>query len=212
VTYWLIGITVGIFVLQWIPALGLTEAGLYAPFYSLGEYTSPGIPYEPWRMLTSVFLHSTSSVLHILFNMFTLFVFGRVLEQLLGHGRFLVLYIASGLAGSLGVMLIAPVDTAVIGASGALFGLMGAFVVIQRKLGAEMRPMLLLLGINLVIGFVLPGVAWQAHLGGLVGGVAIGFIFVQTRSPARRQAQGWWLAGFCALLVVAALSHAPMFV
>ena len=97
---------------------------------------------EPWRMLTSVFLHSTSLIFHILLNMYTLWIFGRLLEPMLGRGRFLALYLISGLAGSIGVVVLAAPNAQVLGASGAIFGLMGAFLVIQRRLGGNMTQLL----------------------------------------------------------------------
>jgi len=126
---------------------------------------------------------------------------------MLGRGRFLTLYLLSGLAGSLGVLFLADPRVAVVGASGAIFGLMGAFLVIQRKLGGNATQLLILVGINLVIGF-LPGlnVAWQAHVGGLIGGAVIGLIYVQTRQRSKRTLQIVLIGGFAALLVALSLS------
>lgn len=167
VTYALIAINAFIYLLQWLPGLRITESLAYAPVYTWAEYGPLGAPFEPWRLLTSTFAHSTGFVFHILLNMYTLWIFGQILERMLGCGRFLSLYLISALAGSLGVMYWAPATTFVVGASGAIFGLLGAFLVIQRKLGGDTTQLFILVGINLVIGF-LPGlsVAWQAHLGG----------------------------------------------
>src|SRR5690606_31978927 len=99
-------------------------------------------------------------------------------EPMLGAWRFLALYVMSGFGGSLAVALIAP-TTPVVGASGAIFGLLGAILVIGRKAGANMSGILILVGANLVIGFI-PGfnIAWQAHIGGVVVGALLGLIFV----------------------------------
>lgn len=201
VTYAIIALTLAVFVLQLIPGLGVTERLLYA-----GVYSYP-VAFEPWRMLTSVFVHSTGFIFHVLLNMYTLWIFGQILERMLGRGRFLALYLLSGLAGSLGVLFLADPGMAVVGASGAIFGLMGAFLVIQRTLGGNATQLLVLVGINLVIGF-LPGlnVAWQAHVGGLIGGAVIGLIFVQTRQRSKRGLQGLLLGGFAVLLVALALT------
>ncbi|ANP70992.1 rhomboid family intramembrane serine protease [Cryobacterium arcticum] len=201
VTYSIIALTLVIFVLQLIPGLGVTDRLLYA-----GVYSYPGA-FEPWRMLTSVFVHSTGFIFHVLLNMYTLWIFGQILERMLGRGRFLTLYLMSGLAGSLGVLFLADPRVAVVGASGAIFGLMGAFLVIQRKLGGNATQLLVLVGINLVIGF-LPGlnVAWQAHVGGLIGGAVIGLIFVQTRQRSKRTLQFVLLGAFGFLLVALSLS------
>jgi membrane associated rhomboid family serine protease len=186
VTLGIIAVTALVFVLQLIPSLGVTDALLFAGAYVMPD-ASLAVGFEPWRMLTSVFVHSTNLIFHVALNMYTLWIFGQALESLLGRGRFLALYLLAGFGGSLGVLALSDPFQPVVGASGAIFGLMGAFIVIQRRLGGNMTSLLVLVGINLVIGF-LPGVniAWQAHLGGLVVGALAGLIFVSTR-PIRRQ-------------------------
>ena len=200
VTYSLIGITLAVFLLQLIPGLAVTDRLLYAGVYSL-----PG-NLEPWRMITSVFVHSTALIFHVLLNMYTLWIFGQLLEGLLGRWRFLALYLISGLGGSIGVLWLSDPRVGVVGASGAIFGLMGAFLVIQRRLGGQTTQLFVLLGINLVIGFI-PGfnVAWQAHLGGLVVGALVGFIFVETRQRSRQALQVWLLVGVVVLLLLLSL-------
>ncbi|WP_255351550.1 rhomboid family intramembrane serine protease [Cryobacterium sp. MLB-32] len=127
VTYALMGVTFFVFVLQWIPGLGVTQSLAYQPAITL---------LEPWRLLTSVFVHSQGGFpFHVLLNMYMLWIFGRVLEGMLGRARFLALYLVSGFAGSVGVLVLASPYTVVIGASGAIFGLLGALLVIQRGLG-----------------------------------------------------------------------------
>ena len=193
VTYALIAITVLVFILQWIPGLGITQRFAYAPALTL---------IEPWRMLTSVFLHSQGGLpFHVLLNMYVLWIFGPMLEGMLGRGRFLALYLISGFAGSIGVLVLAAPYTYVVGASGALFGLMGAFLVIQRGLGGNSKQLLVLLGINVVVSFI-PGIAWQAHFGGIIGGALIGFVLMRTRRPAQKGLQIVLIAGVAALLVV----------
>lgn len=133
--------------------------------------------FEPWRALTYALVHSTSLfVLHVGLNMYTLWVFGQLLEPHLGRARFLTLYVGSAVAGAVGVTVMAP-NTAVIGASGATFGLMGAILVLWRRDAQALRPLLIVAGINLAIGFIpQAGIAWQAHIGGLVGGAALAFV------------------------------------
>jgi membrane associated rhomboid family serine protease len=202
VTASIIGITIAVFLLQLIPGLGVTDKLLYAGVYSYAG------SFEPWRMLTSVFVHSTGFIFHVLLNMYTLWIFGQILEGMLGRGRFLALYLLSGLAGSLGVLFLADPRVAVVGASGAIFGLMGAFLVIQRRLGGNSTQLLILVGINLVIGF-LPGlnVAWQAHVGGLIAGAVIGLIYVQTRRIKQQRLQTVLIAAFGLLLVALSFSQ-----
>ncbi len=212
VTYSIIGVTAFIYFLQWIPGLDVTGALLFAPIYSFGEYGSTA-GYEPWRMITTVFVHSTGFILHIGLNMYTLWIFGRILESLLGRSRFLALYLIAGFGGSVGVMYLGDLQGGVVGASGAIFGLMGAFLVIQRRLGGDSTQLLILVGINLVIGF-LPGmnVSWQAHVGGLVTGVVLGFVFVRWRSLQHASRQWLATASVAAALVALTVIHAPVFV
>jgi membrane associated rhomboid family serine protease len=203
VTYSLIGITAFVYLLQWIPGLGVTNALFFSPVFMTE------LMFEPWRALTSVFLHSTSLLFHVLLNMYTLWIFGRLLEPMLGRIRFLALYLIAGLAGSAGVVVFAAPNTQVLGASGAIFGLMGAFVVIQRRLGGNLTLLYVLLAINLAIGFI-PGahISWQAHLGGLIGGALVGLVYLETRKPSARGLQIGLLIGlavaFIAIAVVVA--------
>jgi membrane associated rhomboid family serine protease len=196
-TLGLIAVTVFIFVLQYVPALSVYQNFAYMPALT---------PFEPWRMFTSVFLHSQGLIFHILLNMYALWIFGQLMEGLLGKTRFLALYLLSGFAGSVGVLWLAAPTTVVVGASGAIFGLMGAFLVIQRRLGGNATQLLILLGINFVIGFI-PGfnIAWQAHLGGLLAGAAIGWIYMQTRRPNQKALQIALVAAVGALLVALTL-------
>ena len=208
VTYALIAVTAFVFLLQLIPGLNITQYLLYAGIFSYPSGTVPGYDFEPWRMLTTVFVHSQSFIFHVALNMYSLWLFGQALEPMLGRARFLALYLISGFAGSLGVLLLAGPFTPVVGASGAIFGLMGAFLVIQRRRGGNMNGLLVLVGINLVIGFI-PGlnVAWQAHLGGIIGGAAVGLIYYETRRLKHKARQNLLIAGLCVLLVGLSLVH-----
>jgi membrane associated rhomboid family serine protease len=207
VTYVIIAVCVAVFVVQTIgDLLGLpvTSALRYAGLYSYPAAVSGA--FEPWRMFTSIFAHA--NVLHLLLNMYTLWVFGSALEPMLGRARYLALFLISGFAGSLGVLLIASPVVPVVGASGAIFGLFGAFLIIQRRLGGNATQMLVLLAINLGIGF-LPGfnIAWQAHVGGLIGGFLVGLIYVETRQPQRRRWQVPLLVVLCVVFVGLSLIH-----
>lgn len=201
VTYGIIGVTALVYLLQLIPGLPVAQALLFNAAYVV---PASGAPFEPWRLLTVLLVHG--GFFHLALNMLAVLMIGRSLEPLLGRWRFLVLYLLSGLGGSVGVALIAP-GVSVVGASGAVFGLLGALLVIGRHIGANITGILIVLGINLVLGFV-PGfnVAWQAHVGGLVVGALIGLIFARTRSVRRRALQIWLLAavtvGLFALLLL----------
>ncbi|MBD9701626.1 rhomboid family intramembrane serine protease [Streptomyces sp. ID01-12c] len=157
-----------------------------------------GVAEGQWyRLATSMFLHS--GVMHIAFNMLSLWWIGGPLEAALGRARYLALYFASGLAGSALTYLLAPPNQLTLGASGAVFGLFGATAVLMRRLKYDMRPVIILLVINLVITFGWSGIAWQAHVGGLVGGVLIGYAMVH----APRERRGLIQYGACALVLLA---------
>jgi len=209
VTYAIIGICIVVFILQSLPGIGgtVTDALRYAGIYSYR--TGAQVPvtgglmvgsFEPWRMFTSIFAHA--SIIHIALNMYTLWLFGMILEPMLGRVRYLVLFLLSGLAGSLGVLVLTPPNVSVIGASGAIFGMMAAFLIIQRRLGGNATQLLILVGINLVIGFVIPGIAWQAHLGGLVGGALVGLIYVETRRASRKNLQIVLLSALTVVMIL----------
>jgi membrane associated rhomboid family serine protease len=166
----------------------------YAPFLTESE---------PWRMISSAFLHS-NSFLHIAFNMYALWILGNALEPAFGRARFLAIYLVSALAGSVGVLLLAPVDTVVVGASGAVFGLFGALFVVQKKRGGDLRQILVLLAINAAIGFIIPNIAWQAHLGGLIAGVLCTAAI--TYAPARNRILVQWGGVGAVVVVLAALT------
>ena len=191
VTYSLIGLTGVVYLLQLLSG-GLVGGLLtYRPFFTESM---------PWTMITSLFVHA--SFLHILFNMFSLFIFGRILEPAIGRWRFLALYLLSGLGGSVAVLLLDPLG-GVLGASGAVFGVFGAIFVIQRGLGGNSNQLLVLIVINLAIGF-LPGsnVSWQAHLGGLVVGALVAFALMRTRGPRFKNRQILLLLSILVALVL----------
>lgn len=207
VTYSIIALCVFIYILQWIPGLGVTDALIYAPAFSDPNSPYTDVSFQPWRMITATFLHSTGFIFHLVLNMYMLWIFGRILETLLGRGRYLALYLLSGLGGSVAVMLLAADNQFVLGASGAIFGLVGAFVVIQHRMGGNMTQLLILVGVNLAIGFI-PGlhIAWQAHLGGLVIGALIGYIYLETRSVRRQRAQIAAVSAVAVLLLLVSFS------
>ncbi|MFJ7288556.1 rhomboid family intramembrane serine protease [Curtobacterium sp. NPDC098951] len=163
------------------------------------SYFTPAIGSQPWRLVTGLFVHS--SFFHILFNMWAVWIFGRMLENILGTWRFVALYFLAGLGGDLAVSLLSPA-TPVVGASGAIFGLFAAFFVIQRSLGYNAVQLLVIMGLNLVVGF-LPGTAisWQAHVGGIVLGFITGFVFARTRNIRQRRLQIGLLVAEAVVLV-----------
>ncbi|MBT1162692.1 MULTISPECIES: rhomboid family intramembrane serine protease [Bifidobacterium] len=134
---------------------------------------------HPWTFLTSMFLHQPTSILHILFNMLTLWSVAPMLERMMGHWSFLTLYVLSGIGGGFGMMawgVLWPGGAgwlnAAYGASGALFGLFAAMLVVYRRIGADISSMMVWMVINFAMPVVVPNIAWQAHVGGfLIGGL-----------------------------------------
>ena len=203
VTYTLIGVT------SFFYLLGLIPGGFGAMVQNWLAFWAPLAYTQPWRLVTVTLVHL--SIWHIVLNMLALWAMGRSLEPLLGRARFLTLYLLSALGGSVLTALIAP-GTPVAGASGAVWGLLGAMFVIGRHIGANVTAIAVLLGLNLVISF-LPGaqIAWQAHIGGGLVGALIGVIFARTRAVRQRRTQIWLLVavgvGLVALLGVPLLVY-----
>jgi len=177
-TYVLIAINVVVFLVEIAKgAGGLFDVGLnrfVVDFALFGPSVAEG---EWYRLVTSGFLHA--GLLHIGFNMFLLLVLGRLLEPALGTPRFLVLYFASLLAGSLGALLIEP-NGLTLGASGAVFGLAGATFVVARGRGMDALASEIgfLILFNLFFSFVAPRISVGGHIGGLIGGVVCALVIV----------------------------------
>jgi membrane associated rhomboid family serine protease len=176
-TYVLIGINVLLFLGAGGGGSFLTGSGGGSRVFNDLALWGPAIDigHDYWRLVTSGFLHS--GLLHIGFNMYILYWLGTMLEPSLGHPRFVALYFASLLAGSAGALLFSP-NAVTVGASGAVFGLMGAAFVMQRQRGIDpmasgVGPLIIF---NLVLGFIIPNVSIGGHIGGLVGGTLAGFL------------------------------------
>jgi membrane associated rhomboid family serine protease len=122
-----------------------------------------------WRVGTAAFLHA--NILHIAFNMYALWLLGRALERYIGVWRFLAIYVVAGISGSAGALLVTNPHTATVGASGAIFGLMGALLLLERRGVPLVGPILPVLLINLVISYAVPGISIGGHIGGLIGGL-----------------------------------------
>jgi membrane associated rhomboid family serine protease len=145
------------------------EGGLFGPFVALGDW---------WRVITSGFLHV--SLIHVGFNCFLLYQLGMLLEPALGRLRFSLVYLCALLGGSFGALLLTP-DALTVGASGGVFGLMGAAIVALRSRGVDIFSTGLggLLVLNLVLTFVIPRISIGGHIGGLAAGFVAGWILVE---------------------------------
>ena len=172
VTKVLVGLNVGIYLLEL--ALGGEINGTGNEIYGDGVLYGPAVANgDWWRLITAAFLHY--GPIHLAFNMLALWWFGAAVEQVLGRGRYLMLYLVSGLAGSAGALISSP-DNPTVGASGAIFGILGAALVLERQrtyvLGGGAFG---IIALNLIITFAIPGISIGGHLGGLAGG-ALGIL------------------------------------
>jgi membrane associated rhomboid family serine protease len=180
VTYTLIALNVLLFLVELAKPNIANDWGLigYASFAQGGPLQ--GIAAGQWyRLITSAFLPPATGLgglgfLDILFNMWALYVVGPSLEQLLGRTRFIAVYLLSALGGGVAFFLIGQPNVLALGASGAIFGLFGAWFVVSRRLQLDSRGILVLIGINLAFSFIYRStIAWQDHIGGLVVGILV---------------------------------------
>ncbi len=159
-----------------------------------------------WQMLTSMFAHV--AIWHIGFNMVFLWILGPQLEAVLGRVRFLGVYLLAGLAGSTLVYWLAPPHSSTLGASGALFGLMGALLVVVIKVRGQLNQILLLIGLNFAFTLLARGsISWQGHLGGFLGGALLGALLVYAPRRRRPLWQGLGAGVFLVFLVFATLAR-----
>lgn len=200
VVFTLLGLNIAMFVLQIVgPRLESQLSMLPAAVALDGQW---------YRMLTSAFLHY--GAFHILLNMWALYVIGQPLEHWLGRTRFAALYLLSALGGSALIYLVGPIGQQAAGASGAVFGMFGAMFVVARRLQFDTRALAILIGLNLVITFMVPGISWQGHLGGLVVGTALGAAYAYAPAQQRTSVQVAASLAVIALLVVVALIRTPL--
>ncbi len=204
VTKALIAINIGIYLITAVQGHGLNSPGgsLFFKWVLDGPDVANG---GWWRLLTAAFLHE--GILHIGLNMVSLFFIGPLVEQYLGGPRFLGLYLVAGLAGSAGALLQAPL-TYTVGASGAIFGILGAWLILEwqltGRLGGQAMTWII---INLAFSFSVSGISWGGHVGGLIGGILATLSFAQWgRGKAAYGRIG--LVGVLGLVVIAAGSVA----
>ena len=178
VTYVLIALNVVMFVLQTASGQVQYSLDMFAPAVADGEL---------YRLVSSAFLHY--GITHILFNMWALYVVGPPLEAALGRLRYIALYLTSAIGGSVLVYLLSPLGAHTAGASAAVFGLFGATFVVGRRLNLDVRWVVMLIVLNLVITFTIPGISWQGHIGGLVTGAVIAAAYAYAPRKSRNVVQ-----------------------
>jgi membrane associated rhomboid family serine protease len=195
VTQALIGLNIVLYLIL------LAHPSLQNDWWMVGNGVAAG---QWYRLITSAFLPGTGGLglLDIAFNMWALLVVGPAMERQLGSVRYLAVYIASAIGGSVSYYFLAQQGQPALGASGAIFGLFGAWFVIARRLGLDARGVVFLIVINLALGFVVPYIAWQAHVGGLVTGAVLTAAYVYAPRRSRGATQ---LAATVAVLAILAL-------
>lgn len=167
----------------------LIDPGLEEKFFLfdralLSDGQVHGVATGEWyRLITAGFLHA--GLTHLLFNSMALYTLGTPFEMIYGRIRYSLLLVVSLICGSLASITFNAENQPSVGASGAIFGLFGALLVMRKALGADLRSTLTLLGINAVIAIVVPGIDWRAHLGGLAGGALVALIYrvIPQRGP-----------------------------
>jgi membrane associated rhomboid family serine protease len=190
------------------------DAGSFYPRYGTEQlcHSIPDGKWFPgvsdgayWQLVTSTFTHV--QILHIAFNMLALWYLGPQVEAVLGRLRFLALYLVSGLAGSVCVYWFSASDSSTLGASGAIFGLLGGLLVLAHKVGGQVQTLLVWIAINAVITLAVPNVSWQGHLGGFIGGLVVTGILVYAPKPQRARLQSAGIALVAIALVVATIAR-----
>jgi membrane associated rhomboid family serine protease len=177
VTKVLIGINVALFLAELLfGAVGAMGGGSARMLVDMGALVPAyvAVKHEYWRLFTAMWLHG--GLLHVAFNMYALYIGGSYLEMIAGKGKYLAIYLIAGVAGNVAVFLLAAPISVTIGASTAIFGIFGALFTYSlhnrnSAVGRALSSMGTVILINLVITFVVPGISWQGHVGGLVGGV-----------------------------------------
>ncbi len=201
VTKVLLALNVGMYLLQTVVS-GLTgrlmQVGLYVDELGRPAGIAAG---EFYRLVSAGFLHAPNSVFHLLFNMFALWMLGPSLEGALGRSRFIVLYLLALLGGSALSYAVGSPGQSSVGASGAIFGLFAAHLVVARHLGRDSTQLYGVIAINFILGFVLPQIDWQAHLGGFLAGAMAAAVLVYAPRARRALVQGFGLAAVLALIV-----------
>ena len=161
-----------------------------------------------YRLITAAFLHLNTE--HILFNMIALLVIGSPVEALVGRVRFGAIYLIAGVGGSVCSYLLSKPNIEGIGASGAIFGLFGAYAVLARRHHFDTRIVAVMIALELGISFLDPGIDWRAHIGGLIVGAVVTVGFTQAeRRPAPQRLVGELLTSAVVLAVLAALVLLP---
>src|SRR6266571_708393 len=212
VTWTLVALNVAFYLVEWVYPKIIDYLALIGSAYDPTIHGVVGVAQgQEYRLLTSAFLHEPGfggfGPAHIIFNMWALILVGPALERLLGRVRFLALYLLSALGGSVFFYLTAPVAEVALGASGAIFGLFGAWFVVSRRLKVDARSIVFLIALNLALPIFVGGIAWQAHVGGLITGGLVAAAYVYAPRRNRTLVQAGVTVVLVAIMVAAVLTR-----
>jgi membrane associated rhomboid family serine protease len=212
VTWVLVGLNVLVYLGEWVYPKIVDYLGMVGGSYDPTIHQNVGVADgQAYRLITSAFVHAPGLTgygpVDIIFNMWALILVGPALERLLGRVRFVSVYLLSAVGGSMFYYFFAPANQFAIGASGAIFGLFGAWFVVSKRLRLDSRAIVFLIVLNLALGFVLPSIAWQAHVGGLLTGALLTAAYAYAPRRQRMLVQAGATAVVLAVLVIAVLAR-----
>jgi membrane associated rhomboid family serine protease len=203
VTKVLVALNVAVYLIGVAQGAGINDPGgsLYNKWFLYGPYVADG---DWWRLITATFLHA--NILHIAFNMLALWWLGTPVEMALGRWRYLLLYLVSGLAGSAGALVADP-RAITVGASGAIFGLLGAGLILEYEATGRLAGnYLTLIIVNLVFTIAIPGISIGGHIGGLIGGIVGALVLTQFGRGRTRSFSDIGTVHTAGLIAIGALS------
>ena len=212
VTWVLVGLNVAFYLVEWVYPRIVNYLDMVGAAYDPTLHQRVGVAAgQEYRLITSAFLHEQGlngfGPAHIIFNMWALLLVGPALERLLGRLRFLAVYLLSAVGGSVMFYFLAPLPEPALGASGAIFGLFGAWFVVSKRLRVDARAIVFLIVLNLALGFAVSGIAWQAHVGGLLTGGLLTAAYAYAPRRHRALVQGGATLVVVAVIVIAVLTR-----
>lgn len=206
ITYSIIAVAVIVFVFETVTGNNPLTGDANGPVGNALAYSPGDILHYPWTAITVNFVHA--NLPHLALNMISLYFLGPALEHYLGRVRFAVLFFLSGIGGVVALDFFS--NSSAVGASGAIFGLLGALILLYRRLGFNPTQLIVIGVVNVIYSFWDPSIAWQAHLGGLVVGLAVGAMLLRTRGTRRRPIQIAILIAVTIVLIGSLFIHAVL--
>lgn len=203
VTAWLITANLAVYLATVVQSRSLMSNHYSSLFEATALFPPVVVVWDEWwRLLTSAFQHF--GPVHLLLNMYMLWILGIGIERSIGHLRFLALYLISAVGGSVAVLQFSPIALTA-GASGAIFGMMGAYAIVAMTMRLDIKGVAVLLALNIGISIFVPGISLAAHLGGLVVGAiaALALVVLPRKLPARTSRATREVVSWIAYAVVA---------